>query len=283
MMPPLSRVLKMARAGVGAFLLVILTSSGVSAEDGAVRPPEPEKGAPDAAAKEVSPPPPEAPEPSGTAVARTKQPETLLEFAVAGGFLMVPIGLSSIVWLAFVIERLVALRTKRVLPQEVAVAVGTIGRARPFDRNAFTTVLKAHPSPLSNLLRTAMEKLGGERAEIEGAVNNIAQQEVFLLRRYLRVFAIVASVAPLLGLLGTVTGLIQAFREVAMSGLGSGAALAPGIYEALITTAGGLMVAIPALLTYYGFMARVDHFVHEMDKLVVDFVESHRGPAAARG
>ena len=97
------------------------------------------------------------------------------------------------------------------------------------------------------------------------------------MRRYIRVFAVIAAVAPLLGLLGTVTGMIQAFREVASSGLGSGQALAPGIYKALVTTAGGLVVAIPTLMTHYWMMSRVEGFVHRIDNLVVDFVEKFRG------
>jgi biopolymer transport protein ExbB len=96
------------------------------------------------------------------------------------------------------------------------------------------------------------------------------------MRRYLRLFAVVASVAPLLGLLGTVTGMVQAFRTVAEQGLGSGKYLAPGIYQALITTVAGLIVAIPALLTYYWLSARIENYVHAIDTLVVDFVEAHR-------
>jgi biopolymer transport protein ExbB len=219
-------------------------------------------------------------EPAAAAEVRTtKQPETLLEFAVAGGWLMIPITLSSIVWLAFLVERSIFLRKRRAIP--AGLVQGIRGLAKPLDRAGAEKVLDAHPSAAAAVLRAALDRLDLDRSEITHAVNDTAQREVYKLRKNLRVFAIVASVAPLLGLLGTVTGLIQCFREVATSGLGSGAALAPGIYEALITTAGGLFVAIPALLTYYWFMARVDGFVHEIDGLVVGFVDEHRPKSAA--
>ncbi len=210
-----------------------------------------------------------------------KQPETLLEFTIAGGWLMVPIALCSIVWLAFLAERLIVLRRRRVIPPEVVRAAETLGRTRPLDRDRFRILIEAHPSAAGSILRAALDRIGLPRPEIEHGVNTTAQREIYRLRRNLRLFAIVASVAPLLGLLGTVTGLIQSFREVAHQGLGSGSALAPGIYQALITTAGGLIVAIPSLMTYYWLQSRVDHFVHEMDNLVVDFVEAQRLPEGA--
>ncbi len=210
-----------------------------------------------------------------------KQPETFLEFAVAGGPLMVPITLCSIVWVAFLVERLAVLQKRKAIPPGLFQAVRGLCEAKPLDRGKARAILDAHPSAAASVVRAALDRLNLSRDEIEKGVNTAAQREIYRLRRNLRVFAIVSSVAPLLGLLGTVTGLVQSFREVAISGLGSGAALAPGIYQALITTVGGLVVAIPALLTYYWLMARVDHYVHEMDNLVVDFVDSQHVPAPA--
>lgn len=169
----------------------------------------------------------------------TKQPETLLEFTVAGGWLMIPIGLCSVVWVAFLVERLVLLRSKRVIPAALFTGLRSICPTRPLDLGRAKLLLGAHPSAAANVLSVALDRLALPRDELEEGVNNTAQREIHLLRKNLRIFAIVASIAPLLGLLGTVTGLIQSFREVAISGLGSGAALAPGIYQALITTAGG--------------------------------------------
>jgi biopolymer transport protein ExbB len=205
----------------------------------------------------------------------TKQPETFLEFAVAGGYLMIPLTLCSVLWLSFLAERLLFLRKKRVMPQKLCVGFRAISKEVPLDRGKATELLGVHPSSLAVVMKVALDHLDQGREEIERSVNSAAQREIYLLRKNVRIFAVIASVAPLMGLLGTVLGLVQAFREVAISGLGSsGAALAPGIYQALITTVAGLVVAIPCLLTYYWLMARIDHYVHEMDNLVEDFVDA---------
>lgn len=243
----------------------------------------PEKPAPQPGVAPGTGPQPESAQPADPeAPVKKKQPETLLEFWVAGGYLMVPITLSSIVWVAYLVERLLALARKKTVPQDLLRGVREAVAARPLDRDGLRQRLAGVQCTLSSVVRAALERLDQPRDEIEKHVNNVAQREIYLLRRNLRVFSIVANVAPLLGLLGTVTGLVQAFREVAISGLGSGAALAPGIYEALITTVGGLVVAIPAMLTYYWLTARVDHYIHEIDEVVVDLVEAHHFPQAAR-
>jgi biopolymer transport protein ExbB len=195
---------------------------------------------------------------------------------MAGGWLMIPIALASVLGVAFFVERLIHLRRSRVLPPALARGIRALARERPLDRARAAALLEAHPSTAASVLRAALHRLEEDREEIVAAVNEAATRGVYDLRRNLRAFAVIASVAPLLGLLGTVTGLIRCFREVAMGGLGSGASLAPGMYEALTTTAGGLFVAIPSLLVYYWFTARIDHHVHEIDVLVADFVEAHR-------
>ncbi len=205
-----------------------------------------------------------------------KHPETLLEYAVAGGWLMVPIGLCSIIWLAFLAERLIATRRGLVLPAALVKAVQGWCGGGSRDLGAARTLCEAHPSAAAAILKMAVDRIGEPMDELERGVNNVAQREIYSLRRNLRLFSIIASVAPLLGLLGTVTGMVQCFREVAEQGLGSGQNLAPGIYQALITTVGGLLVAIPSLLTYYWLSARVDQYVHQLDILVVDFVDACR-------
>lgn len=244
--------------------------------------PAPAGASSSASAQSASTPDPISTPGDGEDLPRQKQPETFLEFAVAGGALMIPITLCSIVWIAYLVERLFALQRKKAVPPKIVRAVKDASSQHPLDRGALREKLNAHPSAAAAVVRAALDRLDLTRDEIEKSVNNAAQREIYLLRRNLRVFAIVSSVAPLLGLLGTVTGLVQSFREVAISGLGSGAALAPGIYQALITTVGGLVVAIPALLTYYWLMARVDHFVHEMDGMVVDFVDAQHVPLKPR-
>ena len=192
---------------------------------------------------------------------------------------MVPIGICSLLWLTFLGERLIYLRSRRIVPVGFVSRMGSL-EAGKLDESEVKDLCAANPSSAARVIQTAVDHIGETREEIELAVNNTAQREIHLMRRYIRVFAVIAAVAPLLGLLGTVTGMIQAFREVASSGLGSGQALAPGIYKALVTTAGGLMVAIPTLMTHYWMMSRVEAFVHRIDNLVVDFVEKFRGGKA---
>ena len=265
-----------------AALLVLLCLGRAGSAEEAGKDPLPEKAAPskEAVGAEASAGAPETEAETVGAVPGRKQPETLLEFAVAGGWLMVPISLCSVIWLAFLIERLILLRRKRAIPEKLVHAVKSAGSTRPPDKERLRAILDSHPCAAARVVQVALDRIDQPRGDLEGGVNNAAQREVHALRRNLRIFAIVASVAPLFGLLGTCTGLIQAFRAVAMSGLGSGPALAPGIYEALITTAGGLMVAIPSLLTYYFFTARVDQYVREIDYLVTDVVEMFHPPAA---
>jgi len=234
-------------------------------------------GGGDAAKEPASTEQPAAGGDGGTA--EDDHPESYLDFAFAGGWLMVPIGICSLLWLTFLGERLIYLRPSRVVP---AVFTRQIEELEPgkLDRDGVEALCEANPCSAARVIHTAVEHIGETREEIELAVNNTAQREIHLMRRYIRVFAVIAAVAPLLGLLGTVTGMIQAFREVASSGLGSGQALAPGIYKALVTTAGGLVVAIPTLMTHYWMMSRVEGFVHRIDNLVVDFVEKFRGGKA---
>ena len=200
-------------------------------------------------------------------------PESYLDFAFSGGFLMIPIAVLSVIWLTFLIERLAALRRSRVLPGALATDLSTLPPGDA-DQDSVERILSARESSCARIVRTAARHIDADRQEIEYYVNDAAQREVHKLRRFIGVFAVIASVAPLLGLLGTVTGMIQAFREVALEGLGSGQALAPGIYQALVTTAAGLIVAIPALITYHWFHARIDNYLHSINTLVVDFVEA---------
>ena len=231
-------------------------------------------GGGDAAKEPASTEQPAAGGDGGTA--EDDHPESYLDFAFAGGWLMVPIGICSLLWLTFLGERLIYLRPSRIVPAGFTRQIGELEPGK-LDRDEVEALCEANPGSAARVIRTAVEHIGETREEIELAVNNTAQREIHLMRRYIRVFAVIAAVAPLLGLLGTVTGMIQAFREVASSGLGSGQALAPGIYKALVTTAGGLMVAIPTLMTHYWMMSRVEAFVHRIDNLVVDFVEKFRG------
>jgi biopolymer transport protein ExbB len=211
-----------------------------------------------------------------------KHPETLLDFALAGGWMMVPLCIGSVILVGFFLERLVVLRRSKIAPRPLERAIQDLVQKKPLDRSRALSVVAAHPSVAASILRSAIDRLDSPPERIEKTVQNIAEREVYHLRSNLWIFAVLSTISPLLGLLGTVAGLVQAFREVAITGLGAGSTLAPGIYEALVTTVAGLAIAIPSIAVYYWLSAKVDRYVHEIDVLVVDLVEAGElSPAAA--
>ena len=132
-------------------------------------------------------------------------------------------------------------------------------------------------SPIATVFANGIKRLGQPIEILERHMQEAGEREVLKLRRYLRSLAVIASVTPLLGLLGTIMGMIAAFRTVAGSGeaLGRTELLAEGIYEAMITTASGLMVAIPVLMLFHWISAKIDALVSEMDQITVEFVEEY--------
>gem|GEM_PF-6921181 len=112
---------------------------------------------------------------------------------------------------------------------------------------------------------------------LERHIQEEGEREVIKLRRFLRSLSVIAAIAPLMGLLGTIFGMIKAFQTVATSGeaLGKAEMLATGIYEAMITTAAGLLVAIPALIAYHWISSKIEHHVTEIDRVTCDFVEEY--------
>lgn len=195
------------------------------------------------------------------------------ELIVKGGILMIPIAVCSFVALAVLVERAVSLRRLRVLP---AALLGRVRAAvRTGDHDDARRACEADGSPLATLLGVALRHRGQPRRAVEGAVSQAGERVVFGLRRFTRVLTTIVAVAPMLGLLGTIFGMISAFQTVAASAeaLGRTEALATGIYEALVTTAAGLLVAIPALLGYHWTAARVDRLMVDLDAALHAFLD----------
>ncbi len=208
---------------------------------------------------------------------------SLWELIVKGGVVMIPIAVCSLIAIAVMVERSISLRLMNVIPPRFMPRLReTLRRATPDDRRAALALCREDGSPMAAICAAALRRLDEPIEFLERTIEQAGEREVYKLRRYLRVLSVAAAVAPLLGLLGTVFGMISAFRTVAASGeaLGRTELLANGIYEALITTAAGLIVAIPALLGYHWFSTRVEHLVGEMDRQTVDFIEEF---AAGRG
>jgi biopolymer transport protein ExbB len=224
----------------------------------------------------------------GAAPASSSVPiDSMWDFAVKGGPLMVPIGLCSLVALAVIVERLISLRRRQIVPPQFWPGLERIlERGSPFPSHQALSYCDENPCPIATVITAGIRKLGQPVAAVEKAVLEAGQREVLKLRKHTRMLAVIASVSPLLGLLGTIFGLIRAFQTVAESAeaLGRTEMLASGIYEAMITTAAGLLVAIPALLAYHYLHARVEARVSEMDEVATRFIdvvsEADRRPLA---
>ncbi|MBS0208678.1 MAG: MotA/TolQ/ExbB proton channel family protein [Planctomycetes bacterium] len=199
--------------------------------------------------------------------------KNLLEIIQAGGVLMIPIFFCSILTMVFTLERGLALRRSRVIPGPFVKRLLHQLREGQLDRDEALELCQENRSPVSEVFGAAIRKWGRPGVEVEQAVLDQGERTVNGLRKYVRVFNGVATISPLLGLLGTVFGMIRAFNEIASSdAMGRPELLAGGISEALITTAAGLCVAIPALACYLFFISRVDQLVMAIDSLGQDVV-----------
>lgn len=188
-------------------------------------------------------------------------------FLARGGVLMIPILLCSVLGLAFFLERMWFLQRTRILPgQFIDRVLGALKERRYDDAQK---LCDENPSPMSAILASGMRYAGGDRTLVKEAMEETGRREMHFLERFTNALGAIATVAPLLGLLGTVTGMIRVFqRVVEQSAAGTMAdpgALANGIWEALITTAAGLTVAIPIYLGYRYVLSRVDRFGVELE------------------
>ena len=198
----------------------------------------------------------------------------LLGIAVAGGPLMIPVGLCSLILLAFVFERLISLRRGRVIPKPFVTRFLQQIENRELDRETALALCEENGSPVAGVFAAAVRKWGRPSVEVEQAIIDTGERVANGLRRYLRVINGVATVSPLLGLLGTVVGMIRSFNAIAVSdAMGRPELLASGISEALLTTAAGLSVAIPALIFYLFFIGRVDLLIIDIDAMGQRLVE----------
>ena len=192
--------------------------------------------------------------------------QSVFDTLAAGGPLMIPILLASFVMLLIVFERTFSLRRRRVVPRLFIERFLLQIRENALDRSEALERCEDESSHIARVFAAAIRKWGKPAVEVEQAVLDEGERIANVLRRYLRVLNGVSTVSPLLGLLGTVWGMIQAFNVIATSpAMGRAEMLAGGISVALITTAAGLLVAIPALIFYLYFVGRVDSLVMDID------------------
>lgn len=199
----------------------------------------------------------------------------MFELVQAGGWLMLPIILSSIVAVAIVAERFWTLRRKRILPQGLVSAVIKLQRQNKMSHSQIAEIRES--SPLGRVLSSGLANLEHPREIMKQALEETGRQVVLELERFLNALGTIASITPLLGLLGTVIGMIKVFSVITTQGVGDPAILAGGISEALVTTAAGLAVAIPSLMFYRYFRAHVDELALEMEDEALKMVEVIHG------
>jgi biopolymer transport protein ExbB len=202
-------------------------------------------------------------------------PTNLVEIAQALDYWLIPFALATLIALWFSTERLVVLRRGRVIPKPFVerflkhLEDGTLSKAEALE------VCEENGSPVAQVFAHGVRKWGKPSVEVEQAIIDGGERQVAQLRSHLRVINGVATVTPLLGLLGTVWGMFEAFNDIAAAGsMGNTTVLASGIALALLTTAAGLVIAIPSLIVYMFLSGRVDSLVMDMDELSQNIVHT---------
>jgi len=195
----------------------------------------------------------------------------VFELVQAGGWLMIPIILCSIISVAICVERFWTLRPSQVAPKNLLAQVWSWIRNNELDNKKLRETRDG--SPLGQVLVAGLSNARRGRDIMKESIEETAGHVVHDLERYLNTLGTIAVITPLLGLLGTVIGMIKVFSALQLEGTGNAAVLAGGISQALITTAAGLTVAIPSLFFYRFFVRRVDEIVIEMEQEAIKLVD----------
>lgn len=206
----------------------------------------------------------------------------ILDLLMRGGALMIPIALMSLVVVAVAVERMLALRDSRVVPEGLVRELGRLAESSVFDPRQAYQLCQRYPSSAARVIRAMLLKVGRPHAEVESAVENACQAETDALYSPVRTLNLAANVTPLIGLLGTVWGMIQSFFVTSHlpDSANKGEALAQGIYIALVTTFAGLVVAIPAAILAHYFEGRILRQLREVENLAASLlpqVERYEG------
>ncbi|WP_177217568.1 MotA/TolQ/ExbB proton channel family protein [Ectothiorhodospira mobilis] len=199
----------------------------------------------------------------------------MFELVKAGGWLMLPILACSVLALAIVLERLWTLRRRRVVPPRLVVQIWQWLQAGELDDARLRALREG--SPLGRILASGLVNRVHSREVMKESIEDTGRQVAHELERFLNTLGTIAAVTPLLGLLGTVLGMIQVFSVITAVGVGDPGELAGGISQALITTAAGISVAVPSLVFHRYFRGRVDELVLEMEQEAIRLVEVLKG------
>ena len=199
----------------------------------------------------------------------------MVDIVKAGGWLMAPIILCGIVAIGIILERYWTLQQKRVIPEDLTSKVWGWVKKDALDQKQIRLLYQG--SALGQILAAGLINRDRKRSIMKDSIEDTGRHVVHELGRYLDELGTVAAITPLLGLLGTVIGMVKVFAAITTHGVGDPTVLAGGIAEALITTAAGLSVAIPSLIGYRYYRSRVDTLVVDMEKEAIKLIEAlHR-------
>lgn len=206
---------------------------------------------------------------------------SILGLLAEGGVLMIPLFLLSILAVYVIAERWRSLNNSRM---EIDGFLRTIeGMLKDGDRQRALTYCDGIDKPLARILKAGIRRLGRPIRDIEDAIRNAGKKEIFHLEKRMNWLATIAGVAPLIGFTGTVTGMIEAFMDIqSLQGNVNPSVLAGGIWEALITTATGLIVGIIAYGFYNFLLGKINRMVHELENASADFIDLLQAPSAKK-
>ena len=198
----------------------------------------------------------------------------VISYLSRGGIVMIPLLLCSIIGLAIVLERSFSLRRRKILIPEIISVIESI--SSPQDIQLAVSICERNAGPLANIVLTGLRNQDLPLEEIKELTTDQGRQEIRTLERGLPVLETIAGIAPLLGLLGTVIGMIKVFTVISTQGAGQASLLAGGISEALITTATGLVIGILILVAYNYFANRAESYVLDIEKYTTNLLQKIR-------
>jgi biopolymer transport protein ExbB len=215
-----------------------------------------------------------------TAQTAASQVTSLLDVLVLGGWVMIPLVLLSLLTFYILIERLITIRRATSNPEVITDRVREY--VRTGDVEGAIAYCKDKDVPITRILQQGLERLGRPISEIQDAVQAAGKHETFDLERKTNLLASIAGIAPMLGFFGTVIGMIRAFQEIQnLQGNVNPSVLAGGIWEALVTTAAGLLVGILALFSYNFLIGRIRRITNDMERSATDFIDLLQEPVSS--
>jgi biopolymer transport protein ExbB len=214
-----------------------------------------------------------------SAQAAASQATSLLDVLVLGGWVMIPLALLSVLTIYLLIERWITIREASSNPDAIT------DRVREYVRNGDVdgaiTYCERKDVPITRILQQGLERLGRPISEIQDAVQAAGKHESFELEKRTNLLASIAGIAPMLGFFGTVVGMIRAFQQIQnLQGNVNPSVLAGGIWEALVTTAAGLLVGILALFAYNFLIGRIRRLTNDMERSATDFIDLLQEPVS---